>query len=315
MQYFFVSIFIFILGLISIFQSMFFVSEKKTAIIERFGKFYKLGYPGLNFKVPFIDSVIGELSLQGLYHNVLLETKTNDNVFVNIHCSIQYKVLEEKAFEAYYALDNPVTQLESYVFDAIRAFAPKLTLDKLFEEKDTIANEVNQALNKDMHNFGLFITKTLITHIDPDDKVKHAMNEINAAERERIAAAHRAEAEKLVVIKAAEAQKESRILQGEGVAGQRKAIIHGLRDSLNELQSTTDSNSSITEQEAINLLLVNQYYDTLKDIGSHSKSNVVFLNHNPNSAPEFKKDKSASISDLLETLISADIIKTDIKKN
>lgn len=297
--------------------SVFTVPENKLFIIARFGKFHRIAQPGLNFKWPDpIESIQGDLNLQVLFHNVIAETKTQDNVFVNIHCSIQYRVLRDKAFEAFYALDDVTTQLESYVFDTIRAVAPKLTLDKLFEEKETIANEVKISLDHLMGNFGMQIIKTLITHIDPDSNVKRAMNEINAAERERTAAQHRAEAEKLVVIKAAEAQKESRILQGEGIAGQRKAIIHGLRESLDELQNGEDPDNSITEQEAINLLLINQYFDTLKDIGAHAKSNAIFLNHNNFDALELNKSSSQDIKkSLLEAILSADIVKTDIKKN
>lgn len=307
----------FVFALIILSGTVFIVPEKKIAIIERFGKFSKLAHPGLNFKLPIIDHIRGDLSLQVLFHNVALETKTNDNVFVSIHCSIQYKVLEKKAFEAYYALDNTVSQLESYVFDTIRAVAPKLKLDKLFEEKDTIAKEVKESLEHVMHDFGIEIIKTLITHIDPNQKVKIAMNEINAAERERIAAQHRAEAEKLVVIKEAEAQKESRILQGQGIAGQRSAIIHGLRESLNELKSASDPSNPITEQEAIHLLLVNQYFDTLKDIGSHSKTNAIFLNHNNYEVDFFntKKDSGDQKKNIIEAILSADIIKADSKKS
>lgn len=316
----FIYIFFTILLLIIFFlDSAFVVPEKSIVVIERFGKFSKLAKAGLNFKLAFIETIKKQLNLQYLYHNVKLETKTKDDVFVDIHCSIQYRIIEEKAFEACYSLDDPVTQLESYVFDTIRAFAPKLILDKLFEEKDTIAQEVKESLDHVMSAFGIEISKTLITHIDPDKKVKHAMNEINAAQRDRIAAEHRAEAEKLVSIKGAEAQKESRKLQGEGVAEQRKAIIHGLRESLNELKNSAEGNGQITEQEAIKLLIVNQYFDTLKEIGSHSKTNAIFLNHNGYSLSDITGEKKESEQqdrkNLIEAILGAEIIKNDSNKH
>ncbi|WP_342261807.1 SPFH domain-containing protein [Alphaproteobacteria bacterium endosymbiont of Tiliacea citrago] len=307
---------LFVFLLILLLSVYFTVPQNQIFIIERFGKFHKLADSGLNMRIPFIDTIKGKLILQVLYHNVILETKTNDNVFVEIHCSIQYRVLKNKAFEAYYSLDDPVSQLESYVFDTIRGTVPKLTIDNLFEEKDQIAQSVKNSLDHVMHDFGIEIIKTLITHIDPAQKVKAAMNEINAAERERKAAQHRAEAEKLVIIKAAEAQKESRILQGEGVAGQRKAIIHGLRESLNELKISSDPNSNITEQEAINLLLVNQYFDTLKDIGAHSKSNAIFLNHNSFDGDFLSNNKDKdSKKNILEAILSADIVRSENSEN
>lgn len=259
-------------------KTIYTVNEGNIAIIERLGKFYTIGKPGLNFKIPFIDSIKGYLISTVWNLIVKVETKTLDNVFVDITVNTQCKNIQGKEFEASYLISSE--NLQAYISDAIRALAPLYTLDKLFQQKDELAKELKNDLSPIFEKYGYQIINTLITDLSPDEKVKNAMNEINESQRLRVAAAEKAEAEKITIVKAAEAQAESRILQGKGVAGQRKAIIEGLRESLDELKNNKGSDP-ITEQDAIVLLLLNQYFDTLKDIGSHSKSNTVFLDHAP----------------------------------
>ncbi len=259
--------------------SMFFVVEQQTnAVVERFGKFVRIARAGLNVKIPLIEQVGGRLSLRVRQLDVPVETKSKDNVFVRVSVSVQFHVLPEKIFAAFYKLDNPEQQITSFVFDVVRARVPKMILDDVFEKKDEIADAVKSELTEIMNDFGYGIVKALVTDIDPDAKVKSAMNEINEAQRLRVAANERGEAEKILKVKQAEAEARSNALQGEGIANQRKAIIDGLKESIDDFQKTVSGTSA---NEVMNLVLLTQYFDMLKDVGGNSNSNSVFIPHSP----------------------------------
>lgn len=264
--------------IILLFMSLFTVQQQTAAIVERFGKFKKVSSAGLNVKIPFIDRVAGRVSLRVQQLDVRVETKTNDNVFVFVIVSVQYYVLPTKVTDAYYRLQNAQAQITSFVFDTVRARVPGLILDDLFERKDDIAQAVKQELDAVMDDFGYGIIKALVTDIDPDALVKQSMNEINAAQRTRVAAIELAEAEKIRVVKAAEGEAESKALQGQGVANQRKAIIEGLKESVESFSETV---AGATAEDVMNLVLMTQYFDTIKDIGASSKSNTILIPHSP----------------------------------
>ena len=272
----------FIIGLIFtvllLFSSLFTVGQQTVAIIERFGKYVRMAKPGLNFKIPLIEKVSGRVTLRIQQLDVKAETKTRDNVFVTVIVSVQYFILPEKVYEAFYKLNNPDMQINSYVFDTIRARVPKITLDELFEKKEEIALAVKEELNETMIAFGFEILNSLVTDIEPDSKVKDAMNEINAAERLRVAAREKGEAEKIIKVKAAEADAESKALQGKGIADQRRAIIDGLKESVDNFQKSIPDSSA---QDVMNLVLMTQYFDTLKEIGAESKTNTLLIPHGP----------------------------------
>ena len=262
---------------------LFTVKQQTFKVIERFGKFHRIAYTGLNWRIPLIDSIVGKDTFRIQQLDVPVETKTKDNVFIVLKISVQYNVLREKAFEAFYKLEDAEPQIMSYVFDVVRAKVPTLLLDDVFEKKDEIADSVTSELKETMDDFGYLILQALVTDIEPDEKVKEAMNEINAQQRLRIAATEKGEAEKVLIVKAAEAEAESKRLQGEGIANQRKAIIHGLKESVEEFEEVIDGASA---QDVMNLVLVTQYFDTLKDIGGNSKSNVVMVPSSPNGVSE-----------------------------
>lgn len=272
-----------IFGLIALFLTFFTVQQQTAAVIERFGKFVRVAGAGLNFKIPFIDRVAGTLSLRVEQLDVKVETKTKDNVFVHVLVSVQYFVHREKVYEAFYKLSNSAGQITSYVFDVVRARVPKVDLDKVFETKDDIADAVKSELSQTMEDFGYGIQKALVTDIDPAAKVKEAMNEINAAQRQRVAANEKGEAEKTLKIKAAEAEAESKKLQGQGIAGQRKAIIEGLRESVDAFKESVEG---ATAQDVMQLVLLTQYFDTLKEIGASAKSNTILIPHSPGALPD-----------------------------
>lgn len=276
----------FILFLVILFSSGFYVVEQQTcAVIERFGKFVRIALPGLNIKIPFIEKIQGRVSLRILQLDVKVETKTFDDVFITLLTSVQYRVLSEKVFEAFYTLEDAETQIESFVFDVVRARVPHIKLDDVFAKKDEIANSVRDELKEVMNGFGYDIIKSLVTDIHPDPKVKSAMNEINEAQRLRIAATERGESEKILKVKAAEAEAESKILQGKGIAGQRKAIVDGLKESLFELQKKVPHTQA---HEVMSLLLMAQYFDTLKEMSAHSNNNTIFLPHSPAALQELQ---------------------------
>ena len=267
--------------LLILMSSVFTVEQQSVKIIERFGRFKVIAKAGLRYKIPFADRIAGVLDLRIQQLDVEVETKTKDNVFVKVQNSVQYYVIvddDEDVFQAFYKLSDPRRQITSFVFDVVRAKVPQMILDDVFERKDDVADAVKKELSEVMKNFGYGILKTLVTDIDPDKKVKDAMNDINAAQREQVAANARGEADKILKIKAAEAEAQSKLLQGEGIANQRKAIIEGFQDSIENFVSKVPDS---TAKEVMNLVLITQYFDTLKDVGTSSNSNTIFLNSAP----------------------------------
>jgi regulator of protease activity HflC (stomatin/prohibitin superfamily) len=263
--------------------SFFTVNTAQVAVITRFGKFLRVAEPGLNWKMPYFDSVAGMVSLRVNQITLTMETKTKDNVFVTIPISVQNRVRPEKVYDAYYKLSDPVAQIKSYVEQVILGHVPGMTLDEVFATQSSIAAAVKQELDADMATFGYEIVNVLVTDIVPDAKVKSAMNDINAAQREQVAANARGEAEKILVVKKAEAEAESKALQGQGIANQRKAIIEGLQVSIEQFQKVVDGASS---RDVMQLVLVTQYFDTLKSIGESDRTNTLFLSHSPASVKE-----------------------------
>ena len=276
-------VFVALIVLFAILGSFFTVSTAQVAVITRFGKFVRVAEPGLNWKWPFIDSVAGRISLRVNQINLTMETKTKDNVFVTIPISVQNRVRPEKVFDAYYKLANPMQQIQSYVEQVILGHVPGMTLDEVFASQSSIAAAVKQELDADMAAFGFEIVNVLVTDIVPDTKVKSAMNDINAAQREQVAAAARGEAEKILVVKKAEAEAESKALQGQGIANQRRAIIEGLQGSIEQFQKVVGGAST---SEVMQLVLVTQYFDTIKSIGEMDKTNTLFLSHSPGAVKE-----------------------------
>src|SRR5579864_4846095 len=263
--------------------SFFTVNTAQVAIVTRFGRFLRVAEPGLNWKWPFIDRVAGRVSLRVNQITLTMETKTKDNVFVTIPISVQNRVRPEKVYDAFYKLSDPMQQIQAYVEQVILGHVPGMTLDEVFASQSSIAAAVKQELDADMALFGYEIVNVLVTDIVPDAKVKSAMNDINAAQREQVAANARGEAEKILVVKKAEAEAESKALQGQGIANQRKAIVEGLQASIEQFQKAV---SDASAKEVMQLVMVTQYFDTLKSIGESDKTNTLFLSHSPASVRE-----------------------------
>jgi regulator of protease activity HflC (stomatin/prohibitin superfamily) len=275
--------------------SFFTVSTAQVAVLTRFGKFLRVAEAGLNWKAPFLDSVSGVVSLRVNQIALTMETKTKDNVFVTIPISVQNRVRPERVYDAFYKLSDPVAQIKSYVEQVILGHVPSMTLDEVFASQSSIASAVKQELDADMAAFGYEIVNVLVTDIVPDAKVKSAMNDINAAQREQVAATARGEADKILVVKKAEAEAESKALQGQGIANQRKAIVEGLQSSIEQFQKAVEG---ATSKDVMQLVLVTQYFDTLKSIGESDKTNTLFLSHSPGAVKE--------VSDqILESMLQA----------
>ena len=266
-----------------VFGSFFTVDTAQVAVVTRFGKFLRAAEPGLNWKVPFIDRVAGKVSLRVEQIKLVMETKTQDNVFVTIPISVQTRVRPEKVYDAFYKLQDPATQIQSYVEQVILGHVPSMTLDEVFATQAGIAAAVKKELDVDMAGFGYEIVNVLVTDIVPDEKVKAAMNDINAAQREQVAASARGVAETILVVKRAEAEAESKALQGAGIANQRKAIIEGLQGSIEQFQKGVAGTST---SEVMQLVLVTQYFDTIKTIGENDRTNTLFLSHSPGAVTE-----------------------------
>ena len=275
-----------VLFLIVLGSSIFTVMQQTVAVIERFGKYLRVAGAGLHIKLPIIDNIVARMPLRIRQLDVDVETKTKDNVFVNSKVSVQYFVLPQNVTSAYYKLNDAERQITSYVFDLVRAEIPKLTLDNFFERKDDVADAVKRELSDVMDDFGYGIEKALITDIDPDQRVKDSMNAINAAQRDRVAAEEKGEAEKILKVKEAEAEAESKKLQGQGIADQRKAIVDGLKESVQVFKEGVPGTSA---QDVMNLVLITQYFDMLKDLGDSSRTNTVFLDHSPGGMADVRR--------------------------
>ncbi len=278
-------------GLIILISSFFTVKQQSAAIIERFGKFQSIRHSGLQLKIPLIDRVAGRLSLKIQQLDVIIETKTLDDVFVRLKVSVQYRVLNQKVYDAFYKLDYPHDQITSYVFDVVRAEVPKMKLDDVFVKKDDIALAVKAELNDAMLDYGFDIIKTLVTDIDPDAQVKEAMNRINAADREKTAAQYEGDAARILIVEKAKAEAESKRLQGQGIADQRREIARGLEESVQVLNKV-----GINSQEASALIVVTQHYDTLQSIGQHTNSNLILLPNSPQAGSNMLNDMLASFT-------------------
>ena len=284
-------IFIILFIVLVLFGTIFIVKQQSAAVVERFGKFVSIRHSGLQIKIPIVDRVAGRLSLRIQQLDVVVETKTKDDVFVKVKVSVQYKVIKDKVYDAFYKLDFPQDQITSYVFDVVRAEVPKMILDDVFEKKDDIAIAVKGELNEAMKNYGFDIIKTLVTDIDPDAQVKESMNRINASEREKVAAQFEGDAQRILIVERAKAEAESKRLQGQGIADQRREIARGLEDSVKVL-----NNVDINSQEASALIVVTQHYDTLQSVGSASNSNLILMPNSPQAGSEMLNNMVASFT-------------------
>lgn len=311
--YYFIVLPLIILALLSTF---FTVKQQSAAIVERFGRYNSIRQSGLHLKIPFIDRIAGKLNLRIQQLDVIIETKTKDNVFVKMKVSVQFKVIQEKVYDAFYKLEYPHDQITSYVFDVVRAEVPKLKLDDVFERKDDIAVAVKRELNDAMTTYGYDIINTLITDIDPDIQVKNAMNRINAADREKTAAEYEAEAGRIRIVAKAKAEAESKRLQGQGIADQRREIARRLVESVDILNSV-----GINSQEASALIVVTQHYDTLQAIGADTNSNLILLPNSPQAGSEMLNNMVASftasnqVGESMKTANSQKRLKNKAKKD
>ena len=280
-----------VFGLIILFSSFFTVKQQTAVIVERFGKFLSIRNSGLQLKVPIIDRIAGRVNFRIQQLDVIIETQTKDNVFVKMKISVQFKVIPENAYEAFYKLEYPHDQITAYVFDVVRAEVPKLILDDVFARKDDVAIAVKRELNEAMMAYGYDIINTLVTDIDPDIQVKNAMNRINAAEREKTAAMFESEAQRIRIVAKARAEAESKKLQGQGIADQRREIARGLVESVAVLNEV-----GINSQEASALIVITQHYDTLQAIGADTNSNLILLPNSPQAAGDMLNSMVTSFS-------------------
>ena len=280
-----------VLALVILASGIFIVKQQSAAVVERLGKFQSVRHSGLQFKIPMVDRISGRVSLKIQQLDVPVETKTLDDVFVRLKVSVQFHVLKENIYDAFYKLDLPHEQITSYIFDVVRAEVPKMKLDDVFVRKDDIALAVKAELQEAMNTYGYGIVKALVTDIDPDQAVKNAMNRINASEREKIAAEYEGEAERIRIVAKAKAEAESKRLQGQGIADQRREIARGLEESVEVLNKV-----GINSQEASALIVVTQHYDTLQSMGENANSNLIMLPNAPSAASDMLADMTASFA-------------------
>jgi regulator of protease activity HflC (stomatin/prohibitin superfamily) len=290
------------LALLIFASGIFTVKQQSAVVVERFGKFQSIRTAGLNFKIPVFDKKSRAISLKINQLDVNVETKTSDDVFVGLKVSVQFVIIKEKVYDAYYRLENPREQINAYVFDVIRAEVPKMKLDDVFMKKDDVANAIKHEIEEAMSNYGYKIIKALVTDIDPDAEVKKSMNHINAAERQKVAAEYEAEAERIRIVARAKAEAESKRLQGQGIADQRREIARGLEESVEVLNKV-----GINSQEASALIVVTQHYDTLQSMGENVNSNLVLLPNSPASG-------SNMLSEMVTSFTASQILGEQMKE-
>lgn len=289
--------YIWVLPVLFLIASGFFIVKQQTiAVVERLGKFTRDYGAGFNFKIPLIDKVVGRVSLRIQQLDVIVETKTRDDVFVHLKISVQFQIQRDHVYNAFYKLQNPHEQITAFIFDTVRAEVPKMKLDGVFVKKEEIAVAIQRELKEAMLDYGYDIVKALVTDIDPDENVKIAMNRINAAEREKVAAQHEGDAQRILIVERAKAEAESKRLQGMGIADQRREIARGLEESVGVLDK-----AGINSQEASALIVITQHYDTLQSIGADTNSNLILLPNNPNAA-------SSMLNDMVTSLVAANKI-------
>jgi len=274
-----------------LFNGLFTVRQTTAAIVQRLGKFKEVAQSGLHFKVPILDQIAGRVSLKIQQLDVPVETKTMDDVFVRLKVSVQFRVLPDAIYDAFYKLENPTEQITAYIFDVVRAEVPKMKLDDVFVRKDDIATAISSELQEAMNDYGYKIVRALVTDIDPDQAVKMAMNRINASEREKMAAEYEGEAEKIRIVAKAKAEAESKRLQGQGIADQRREIAKGLEDSVEALNKV-----GINSQEASALIVVTQHYDTMQSMGENANSNLIMLPNSPTAGADMLTNMVASFA-------------------
>lgn len=257
-------------------------------MIENCGSFSRLASAGCVCLLFPMENIQGVVSLKVRQLDVVCDTKTKDNVFVKVSVAVQYCVVSEKVSQAFYKLTDHRAQIRAYVFDGIRSSLPKLDLDAAYASKDEIAESVQGSLASLMSEYGYEIKNVLVIDLEPDAAVKAAMNEINAAQRLRQANAYKADADKILRVKAAEADSESKHLLGIGIARQRKALVDGLRDTVSGFSSDVEGTGP---QDVMDLLLLTQYFDMMKELGQRgSGNNTVFLPHGPDSVAQLRAD-------------------------
>ncbi len=284
-------VFILVLAFVIVVFGVFTVRQQSAAIVQRFGKFHSIRDAGIQLRIPLVDQIAGRINLRIQQLDVNVETKTKDDVFVKLKVSVQYFVLMDKIYDAFYRLEDPNQQITSYVFDTVRAEVPKLKLDDVFEKKDDIAIAIRRELEQAMDEYGYGIVKALVTDIDPDIEVKQAMNRINAAERQKVAAEYDGEAERIRIVAKATAEAESKRLQGRGIADQRREIARGLEESVHVLNRV-----GINSQEASALIVITQHYDTLQAVSENTRSNLILLPNNPTAANDMLVDLTTSFA-------------------
>lgn len=280
-------------------SSLFTIEQQRVGVIERFGKFLRLAGPGLHIRIPIVDRVAARVSLQVEQLVLNIETKTKDNVFVTVEVAIQYKVDSQRVREANYLLDDPEVQMEAFSSDIVRSKLPVLDLDAAYSDVEEIALSIESTLRKRMEEYGYSIVKALVLNINPPAEVKDAMNRINASRRNQEAALAQGEADKTLAVKRAEAEAESKRLQGEGIAAQRKAIMDGLRDSVETFTQAT----GVTAEEAMHILTLTGYTDMLRDVAGASDTNTILLPSTP-----------SNLSDLMTALKANDLSKAPNNK-
>ncbi|KEG07108.1 hypersensitive-induced response protein 1-like [Trypanosoma grayi] len=249
------------------------VGQSEVAVLETCGRFNTIAGPGCHCVLPWTYKA-GTLSMRLREHHFMIRSKTKDNVFVTLKLTINVQVVPDRVDAAFYGLEEPLSIIQSYVENSVEAKIPLYNLEALFIERGTISQQLKNETDAIMEVYGWDIVSALITEIDPGDEMTEAINSIQKYQRLRVAAVDEAETKKMQRVRAAEALCESRRLAGQGLAEQRKAIVAGLRKSVEVMRH--DANG-LNNEDVLNLLLINQYYDTMKSVAENSGGSLLII--------------------------------------
>ena len=258
-------------------RSAFFTVDHQTRrVVTCFGKFARVASPGPNFKWPLIESVSGPISLRVTQLTLSELTYTDKGTSVTIEANIQYVVGEDdqSVSLAFYKLTDPGPQIRSHVASSIRGVVPKMTLESVQANQADIANHVKEELIHTMQQYGYKITDVLVTKADPNKSVVDANNEKYASEQAKVTAENLAAANYTRVVQSAKADAEAMKAHGQGVAGEREAIVKGLQQSVKEFELAVEGT---TAKDAMALLAYQQYLETLSKLAQSGQSKVIFV--------------------------------------
>ncbi len=267
------------------------VKQQTAYTVETFGKFSRVIYPGINIVIPLVENTARKINLSTMNLDFSILAITFDKVNISIDCTLIYKVIYQKVYQATYSLENPTASIKALVENTIRAFVATQTHEQTIQSRDEMTNFLMTHLTQKLEAFGFAIDSFQVRDIILPREITEAMSRVISSKRNQEAAFNEAQGKYILAVKEAEAQKETRRLQGEGLAAERDAIINGLSKSIHDMQQATGASATAV----MNIVLMNQYIDMMRTISNDKSGNTktVFINPSPNGMTDIMQQFTA----------------------